>query len=201
MSKMVLDKIDTNLKIVLEAFLLILIPAYWYNYGFANFLWLSDIGLFLTFIGLAYKSRLAMSMAFVGVFLYETAWFVDFIYHLMFGKSILNIVDYMFDPSLAVWLRGLSLFHLVTPWIWLYYAKKWGYKPKAIYYFIVLFWLDLIAVYLFSSPSENINWVFMPNFYNWRGFPPFLWLILVMILVPLFLFWPTHHLAMRFFKK
>ena len=201
MTKIVLDKFDIKLKIVLQLFLLILIPAYWYNYGFANFLWLSDVGLFLTYIGLVYKSRLVMSMAFVGVFLYETTWFIDFVYHLMFGKSIFNIVDYMFDPDLAIWLRGLSLFHLATPCIWLYYAKKWGYEPKALYYFVVLYWLDLLAVYFFTVPADNINWVFMPYFYNWQAFPPLLWLILLMLLIPVLMFLPTHYLAMRFFKK
>ena len=201
MTKIVLDKFDINLKIALQLFLLILIPAYWYNYGSANFLWLSDVGLFLTYIGLVYKSRLVMSMAFVGVFLYETTWFIDFVYHLMFGKSIFNIVDYMFDPDLAIWLRGLSLFHLATPCIWLYYAKKWGYEPKALYYFVVLYWLDLLAVYFFTVPADNINWVFMPYFYNWQAFPPLLWLILLMLLIPVLMFLPTHYLAMRFFKK
>ncbi len=200
MNKIILDKLDINLKIVLKLFLLILIPAYWYNYGFSNFLWLSDIGLFLTFIGLAYKSRLAMSMAFVGVFLHETAWFIDFVYHLIVGKSIFNIVNYMFDPNLAIWLRGLSLFHLATPFIWLYYTKKWGYEPKALYYFTVLYWLDLLAVYLFTNPAENINWVFMPYFYNWQAFPPLLWLILLMIFTPVFMFWPTHYLVKHFLK-
>lgn len=201
MNKIVLDKFDINLKFALQAFLLFLIPVYWYNYGFANFLWLSDVGLFLTLIALVYKSRLAMSMAFVGVFLYEAAWIIDFVYHLMFGKSIFNIVDYMFDPNLALWLRGLSLFHLVTPCIWLYYAKKWGYEPKALYYFVVLYWLDLLAVYFFTVPADNINWVFMPYFYNWQAFPPLLWLILLMLLIPALMLLPTHYLAMRFFKK
>jgi hypothetical protein len=201
MNKIVLDIFDIKLKFTLQLFLLILIPAYWYNYGFANFLWLSDIGLFLTLIALVYKSRLAMSMALVGVFWYEAAWFVDFGYHLMCGKSIFNIVNYMFDPSLAVWLRGLSLFHLIMPCIWLYYAKKWGYEPKALFYFIFLYWLDLLAVYLFTHPADNINWVFMPYFYNWHSIPALLWLMLLTILIPLFVFWPTHYLAMRFFKK
>ena len=83
MKEFVLDKFDVSIKNAWLIFLLILVPVYWYNYGFANFLWLSDVGLFLTFIGLAYKSRLAMSMALVGVFLYEAAWFVDFVYHFL----------------------------------------------------------------------------------------------------------------------
>jgi hypothetical protein len=201
MKKIALDKFDISIKNALQIFLIILVPVYWYKYGFANFLWLSDVGLFLTFIGLAYKSRLAMSMALVGVFLYEVAWIIDFIYHLSFGESILSIANYMFDPSLAIWLRGLSLFHLATPIIWLYYAKKWGYDPKAFYYFLILFWLDLIAVYLFTNPSDNINWVFMPYVYNWQIFTPSLWLIFCMLLVPCFVFWPMHFLGMRFFKK
>jgi hypothetical protein len=107
----------------------------------------------------------------------------------------------MFDPNLAIWLRGLSLFHLSTPIIWLYYAKKWGYDPKAFYYFLILFWLDLIAVYLFTNPSDNINWVFMPYIYNWQCFSPLLWLLSMIFLFPFVLFWPMHQFAKSYFKK
>jgi hypothetical protein len=59
----------------------------------------------------------------------------------------------------------------------------------------------LLAVYFFTVPADNINWVFMPYFYNWQPFSPLSWLILLMILTPLIMFWPTHYLAMRFFRK
>src|SRR5579883_2409752 len=101
-------------------FVFILIPCYWKKYGPKNFLWLSDIGVFLTFFALWLHSPLLNSMAIIGVMPFEIIWTIDYFYYLLFRRPLLNISDYMFDKSISTFIRALSLFHIVMPIIWLY---------------------------------------------------------------------------------
>ena len=55
------------LKVTYTAFLAVLVPVYWYNYGPTNFLYFCDIALFVTLIGIWRESALLVSMAAVGL--------------------------------------------------------------------------------------------------------------------------------------
>src|SRR3990167_1796461 len=100
-------------------FVVFLIPVYTYYYGVQNFLWLSDIGLFLTMIALWKQSVLVMSMAAVGMLAVELLWWVDFFAYLFFGINLINLAGYMFDSTYPLMLRAISLFHIVTPIVWI----------------------------------------------------------------------------------
>ena len=52
-----------GLKIALAGFLAVLVPVYWRTYGPSNFLWVSDIGLFLTVAAVWVNHPLPLSMA------------------------------------------------------------------------------------------------------------------------------------------
>lgn len=179
-------------KILFTLFLLILIPIYWKNYGPKNFLWLSDIGLFLTFFALWLESPLLISIAMVGIFPFELMWNIDFFYHLLTGNSLTSISDYMFDSKYPLFLRLLSLFHIFLPLIWIYLLFQWGYDKQAFMYSIVMLWIVLILNYLITDPKENINWVFMPQVRNWAWISNWLWLIILMIGFPTLVFLPMH---------
>ena len=179
------------IKILLTVFLIVLIPVYWKKYGPQNFLWLSDIGLFLTFFALWLHSPLLISMAVIGVLPFEIVWIVDYFYFLIRGRRLLGVSDYMFDPSLTLFIRSLSLFHIVMPFIWIYFLLNWGYDVKAIWYQTGLFWLALVLTYFFTNPAENINWVFISKVYHWR-IRAYLWLILQCVGIPLIVYLPMH---------
>ena len=51
------------LKIALTGFLAVLVPVYWRTYGPSNFLWVSDIGLFLTVAAVWVNHPLPLGMA------------------------------------------------------------------------------------------------------------------------------------------
>lgn len=191
--------------VCLTVFIAILIPIYWYAYGPSNFLWLSDIGLFLTAIGLWLDSPLIISMATVGVLFVELAWNVDFFCKLILGSSLAplgGIADYMFDPSYPLMLRLLSLFHIVTPIIWLTYLKQHGYEKRAFIYFVPAYWIILMTTYFGTNPAYNINWVFIPTLHYFNANVQLAWVILLFIGFPLFIFFPTHYVcAMAFSKK
>src|SRR3954464_8977701 len=61
------------------AFMAVLVPVYWWNYGPTNFLYFCDISLFVILIGLWARSPLLISMAAVGIVAPQALWVVDFL--------------------------------------------------------------------------------------------------------------------------
>ncbi|MDR3646235.1 MAG: hypothetical protein P4L22_01700 [Candidatus Babeliales bacterium] len=184
--------IDLIIKVSLTIFVIILFPVYKKNYGLRNFLWLSDIGLFLTLFALWFKSPLLISIAVVGILPLEIIWNIDFFVKLLSSYSICGLSNYMFDSKYSYALRSLSLFHVFMPLIWVYYLSKWGYDIGAFQYWLFLFWIILTVCYLFTSPKENINWVFMPAKSNWDKISPLQWLLILMVVIPVFISLPMH---------
>lgn len=184
------------IKILITLFMIIWVPNYWKNYGLQNFLWLSDVGVFLTFLAVWFNSPLLISMAVIGILPVEIAWNIDFFWELLTGRNLLGISHYMFDDRRPKFLRGLSLFHVALPIIWIGYFFVWNYDPRAFYYQIILTWVILILTYLFSDPQKNINWVFMPQVHRWK-MPSLVWLTVMLIGYPLLIIWPMHGLLIR----
>lgn len=174
-------KISPVPKFLLTLFVLVLIPVYWINYGPTNFLWLSDIGLFLTIIALWLESTLLMSVAMIAIFPMEIVWNFDFFSQSLIGYTPLEMTTYMFDPQYSIFLRFLSLFHVIIPAIWLWYFLQWRYDPRALKYAIVLVWTVLLLTYLVTEPEKNINWVFSPFINQWHWVSPLAWLIILML--------------------
>ena len=193
-----------SFKYLLTAYLAVLIPIYYRNYGIQNFLWLSDIGLFLTALGLWINSGLLVSMAAVGVLFLESVWNIDFFCYLFFNVNLIGLSEYMFDNSYSKSLRGLSLFHIFMPIIWVLYLAQYGYDNRAILYFVFLYWTVLFLVYFFTKPKENINWVFFPELHSsirlMRLVSGLRWVAILFIFVPLLIFLPTHYILAKLFS-
>jgi len=180
-------------------FLTILIPTYWHYYGPQNFLWLSDVSLFLTCLALWFSSGLLMSMAAVGALFLELFWCVGFFSTLIFKINLTSLADYMFDPVYPLALRAISLFHVVTPVIWLIYLSQFGYDRRALRYFTILYWLVLALTCIATNPVENINWVFISQLCNW-GINKTFWVLIMAVGFPLLIFWPTDLIFKKYFK-
>lgn len=185
---------------VLTIFVIFLIPIYWHYYGIENFLWLSDIGLFLTVIALWLNSPLIMSIAAVAIFVVEIIWGIDFFVDLLFNINLIDLSDYMFDVQYPLALRILSLFHLITPALWIIYLVQFGYDRRALIYGTVLYWIVLCTTYMVTTPKENINWTFIPQMYNLENISPLAWVLLLAVGFPLFIFLPTHMIFKKIFK-
>lgn len=188
----------TLLQVSITIFLTILIPIYWKSYGWRNFLWFSDIGLFLTFFIVWLNSALLTSMAMIGILPFELVWTVDYVLHLA-GYRAIGITNYMFDSKYSKSLRALSLFHLALPVIWIFYLIKLGYDPKAFMYQTLLFWTVIIISYLVTDPKENVNWVYQPHVNSWQKISPLTWMIAMLILFPIIVFYPLHLLLSTLF--
>jgi hypothetical protein len=147
------------LKLAFPAFLCVLVPIYWREYGPSNFLWFSDIALGFTAVAVVFDLPFLACMVAVGVLPLELAWCLDF----ATGSKLIGLAAYMFDDHYSLFLRALSLFHLAIPptTIWMLY--RFGYDRRAFSRQMLLLWLVLWFTFLFTDPALNINWVFGPG--------------------------------------
>jgi len=183
---------DLWIKIAYTAFVAGIVPVYWRYYGWRNFLWFSDIALFTTGVALWLDSPLLVSMMAVAVLLPELLWSVSFFARLLFGTRVTSLAGYMFDPRKPLFLRALSLFHIVLPIVMLWMLQRFGYDSRALVAQTVLAWIVLPLTYVVLRPGdENVNWV--------RGFgepqqriTPRSYLTLLMLAFPVCIYMPTH---------
>jgi hypothetical protein len=179
-------------KIAYTLFVCFLVPIYWRRYGPANFLWFSDIALLVTMPALWLESPLLASMMALAVTLPEVAWNVDFFVRLTTGASVMGLSGYMFDRTIPLFIRALSLFHVGLPLILVWMLYRLGYDKSAFLTQTLVAAIVLPLSYLFGDPQRNINWV-----YGFGERPetriPALWFLAFLILMfPLAIYLPTH---------
>jgi hypothetical protein len=180
------------MKSVFTLFVSVLVVVYWKYYGPQNFLWMSDVGLFLTLAAVWLESPLIISVCICAFVFVELAWNLDFLIELATGRSLLGLAHYMFQPRHSLFLRLLSLFHVMLPVIWFWLILVWGYDTRALLYAVPLIWLIFITTYWCTDPELNINWIFMPALYHWKRVSVVTWFLLLLIGYPLLVCCTTH---------
>jgi hypothetical protein len=180
------------IKILYTLFLCVLVPVYWIHWGPRNFLWFSDIALLATAIVLWLESALLASMMTLAIALPELAWNADFFGRLVTGRHILGLSGYMFDGRKPLFLRALSLFHVVLPALLLWTVHRLGYEPRALAYQTVAALVILPVTYALTDPADNINWVYGPGRKPQTWTSPRAYLALVMLFFPVVIYLPTH---------
>ena len=183
-------------KIIYTLFVCILVPVYWRYYGPANFLWFSDLALLLTWAALWLESPFLASMQAVSVVLLELVWIVDFLARLATGYQLIGMADYMFQADKPLFVRALSLFHILLPFLLIWLVYRLGYDRNAWMAQTVLAWTVLLLCFFFTEPSRNINWVFGLGKQAQTMIPPGIYLLLLMAAFPICVYFPTH-LALR----
>jgi hypothetical protein len=173
----------------------IIAGVYWRAYGPKNFLWLSDIALASTTLGVIGENRLLASMPAVGVLPLEAAWNIDF----FSGGKAMGLAGYMFDQRLPRGLRALSLFHVALPPTLIWMLARLGYDRRALGYQTILTWSVLPLSYALTKPEQNVNWVFGPGRQPQRKLPPLLYLCLKMLALPALIILPMHIILERAF--
>ena len=203
------SRVPLWLKLIYTAFMIVLVPVYWYYYGPTNFLYFCDVSLFFTLVGIWIESPLLISMCAVGLLAPQTLWVVDFVLN-FFGVSLVGMTDYMFKHENSLFLRGLSLFHGWLPFLLVYLVWVYGYDRRGLPAWTALAWvLMLICFFLMPTPDSNagfkpvnINYVFGPSdavAQTWVH--PYVWLAGMMIGLPLLLFLPVHLILSRYAPK
>jgi hypothetical protein len=184
------------------AFMALLVPIYWVNYGPTNFLYFCDAALFLTLFAVWAPSRLAASMAAVGILIPQFFWCVDFACELC-GFPFTSMTRYMFNAESPLHLRGLSLFHGWLPFLLLFLVWRLGYDRRALVAWTSLAWaLCLVAFFLLPpagaqlpNPNlpRNVNYVFgMNDAQPQQWLLPEVYLAVWMVALTALIYVPTH---------
>jgi hypothetical protein len=207
--KMPGGRIPLAAKVAGAVFLTVLVPVYLHTYGPTNFLWFCDTALILTVAGMWLESSLLISMCAVGILLPQCLWLADFGSGLA-GFHLLGLTGYMFDPHLSLFTRGLSLFHGWLPLLLVWLLARVGYDKRALLAWTVVAAGLVLVCYLFVLPAGahpanpnipiNVNYVFGFN----NGQPQHwvnqnLYVVLLLGVMWLAAFLPTHLLLHRFF--
>ena len=203
-------RIPAGVKLGYTAFMAVLVPVYWSQYGPTNFLYFCDLALFFTLTAVWLESALLASMAAVGILLPQLLWCVDFAGHLA-GLRLLGMTDYMFDAGHPLFLRGLSFFHGWLPFLLLYLVARLGYDRRAFLAWTVVAWgVMLISYFLLPAPGAlpansltpvNVDYVFGLNetaAQTWM--PGWLWFSLMLAGLPVLMLTPTHLLLRKSFR-
>lgn len=198
-------------KIAYSAFLAVLVPFYWHSYGPTNFLYFCDVALFFTLAAMWTERPIIASMPAVGILIPQAIWCVDFVASAM-GFKLVGMTAYMFDPTIALFARGLSFFHFWLPFLLVWLVWKLGYDRRALVAWTVVAWLLIVICYLFMpappAPGDkkwmpvNINYVYglsddAPQ--TWMPGPA--WFACLFVGLPLLVYLPTHLLLAKLFGR
>lgn len=145
-------KIPLVAKLIYTAFVLVMVPVYFRDYGPTNFLYFCDIAVFLTLAGMWLENSLLISMCSVGLLLPQTLWLLDFGGQLL-GFRGLGMTAYMFDHNLPLFTRGLSLFHGWLPLLLVWLLVRLGYDKRAFPIWSVLAAALVLFSYFFLPPA------------------------------------------------
>ena len=210
-----LRSIPLWLKAALTAFMAVLIPVYWANYGPTNFLYFCDIALLMTLYGIWKESALAVSMAAVGILIPQVLWCLDFVWQLvlmMKGLPHGGMTAYMFDAHKSLFLRGLSLFHGWLPFLLVYLVSRLGYDRRALKAWTLLGWSLCLFAFFFLPPAGahladpntplNVNYVYgLDDAHPQTWMPQALYLPFEMLALFLVAYVPAHLILNRLFGR
>lgn len=172
--------------------------VYWRFWGPANFLHLCDVAVILSCIGLWSDNALLISSQAVGSLLVDAIWTVDAGWRFFLGRPLTGGTEYLFDSRYPLWVRLLTLFHLVTPLLLLWAVQRVGYDRRGLALQSAI-GAAAFAAARFTSPELNINFVFSGPFFHraWGPAPVHVSInALVMIAVA---YLPTHLCLKHFF--
>ena len=197
--------------LVYTAFLAVLIPVYLVRYGPTNFIYFCDLALLLTGVALWLESSFLTSTCAIGLLGVQTLWVVDLLCG-FFGVFPIGMTAYMFDATLPLPVRLLSLFHAWLPLLLLWMLHRLGYDRRALVAWTVLGTALLLVSYFFlpspPAPSDqphlpvNVNLVYGPSDQLPQTIMhPLLYLSALIVGLPLISYIPTHFLLRRHFSK
>ena len=196
------SRVPAWLKWTYTAFMMVLVPVYWANYGPTNFVYFCDTALFLTLFAVWTDIALLASMAAVGILVPQFFWCVDFAGELM-GVRVTGMTAYMFNPQSSLFLRGLSLFHGWLPFLLRYLVFRQGYDRRALKVWTALACgLCLVAYFLLPPAGAvladpklplNVNYVFgLDDAHPQTWMPAGLYLVVWFLALFTLAYLPTH---------
>lgn len=184
------SRVPLWLKIIWTLWLMVWVPVYWRQYGAQNFLFFCDIGNLLIGVGLWLESSLIFSWVACGLLLFQSLYTIDLTSALLTGHHLIGGTEYMFDPHRSLFIRLLSLFHIVTPPLLLWAIWRLGYDPRGWKLQTLTAWI-VVPISYFWHPEQDVNWARGPFFHEQHSMPGWAYLVGYLVVVPLCIYLPT----------
>jgi hypothetical protein len=178
--------------------LLVWVPAYAVYWGWPNFLHFCDVAVLLACIGFLRGDALLLSSQAISSLVPDLLWCLDAGWRLLSGKNPVGGTQYLWDARVPLWVRLLSLFHIVLPFLLILALRRTGYDRRG--------WVlqsaiaaALLLASRFADPARNLNFAFAdPILHRALGPAPVHLAIIFSITVGL-IYWPTHSVLARVF--
>jgi len=181
------------------AWLIVWAVTYEIYWGASSFLYLCDMAVVFTCIGLWIPnwtaSRLLISSQAVCSVLIDSFWAIDVVVRLIAHRHIIGGTEYLFDPHYPVWVRSMSLFHVALPPLLLWATRRNGYDSRGFRLQALIAALAMI-VSRFAGPDKNINFAFTGPIVNQQWGPAPVHLACMFFGLVLVIYWPTHLLML-----
>jgi hypothetical protein len=165
--------------------------VYWRDWGPLNFLHLCDIAEILTCIGFIADNALLISSQAVASLLVDAVWTLDAGWTVVFGHHLIGGTEYLFDPSHALWIRLLSLFHLALPVLLLWAVHRLGYDRRGFALQLAIA-LPVFIASRFAPVAQNINYAFTDPFFHRQLGPAPVHIALTFLFMLVVPYLPTH---------
>ena len=174
------------------------LPTYWYLHGPANFLHLCDIAIILTCVGIWLGSPLLVGSQAVNSLVVEALWCVNVAGYALFRTHLIRGTEYMFDPATPVWVRLISLYHVVWPVLLVWAVRRVGYDRRSLALQAAMA-VPVMVAGRYVEPHRNLNFaVNDPIFGTSLGpAPVHLAILLAGLFVVIYL--PTHIVLRKLF--
>ncbi len=186
-----------RLRWIAPLWLLIYLPSYSAAYGLTNFLFLCNLGVILTALGLWFPSRVLLSSQAVAAMGIGALWTIDFAGRLLFGRHPLGVTSYMWDPQYPLATRLLSLYHVVWPMLLWVCLRRLGYDRRGWALQSGIAALALGVCRLVTLPAENVNYVFADPLFGRTFGPPLVHVLVTWAVLCGVLYGATHLLLRR----
>lgn len=180
--------------------LALFLPVYLTTYGAWHLLFLCNTGILLTAIGILVDSRLLVSSQLLAAPALSGGWLLDVIWHLTTGRPLHGGSAYMWDDTLPLAARVLSLYHLFWPMIVVAWVARRGYDRRAFPLQCAIA-AAVFAVALWVAPAaENLNYVFHDPHRDVSHLVPERRALIQLIGLAAVAYWPLHQLAILLFR-
>jgi len=201
--KKILNYLKTNKKFLfLSLFFFTLQFIIIYNNGLNNkdlYFWFCNhtpflLGIFFLFKKIDYiKSLINFG------FLAQLVWAIDFLSKIILGVHIFNITNYIFTKNFTYLTFVSIITHLFTMNLTLLYTIKYETKKITLLYSFFYILLIYFLTLYFTSPYNNINWIY--NIGNEKKYDFYLYTYLWPFLTFTFLILPTYFIQKYFYKN
>jgi len=182
------------------AWFLVWFTAYWRTWGVANFVHLCDVAVILTCIGMWTNSALLISSQAVGVLIVDAAWALDAFWMVFLRRPLFGGDEFLLDARYPLWVRMLTVFHLVMPALLLWGLFCLGYDGRG-WPLQCAIALPVFILARFTPPDKNIDFAFTDPFLHRQWGPPPIHVLISWLFMVISVYWPTHAALKRLFPR